>query len=119
MLRHAEGRYEKHLPNEKSKTFEHFMTLGEEPELREVSPENGLVLIAAFDGIGGARRALELLNLKPAVYISIEKDDDCVRLVKGRWPEVVSFSDAETITVQELSKELCISRLKRTMIVFD
>lgn len=70
LLRHVEGRYQKQKPDEASETFDRVTQLGPavtgEKELSEVKladAERELVLIAPFDGIGGARRALELLGI--------------------------------------------------------
>ena len=71
-----------------------------EEETEQVPPEEGPVLIAAFDGIGGARRALELLDITPAIYVSIERDEDCQKVVEDAWPEVVSIEDAGSTSNQ-------------------
>ena len=54
----------------------------------ESDPASGLVLVAPFDGIGGARRALEILKIPVALYISIDSDQDCAEVVKNQWPDV-------------------------------
>ena len=65
-------------------------------------PNETFVLVAPFDGIGGARRALELLDLPPAVYISFEIDPECSKLVKERWPDVYQFGDLNGVSSKEL-----------------
>ena len=53
--------------------FDYVAKLKEEPskdacrQQPRLEPQKGLVVIAAFDGIGGARRAAELLGLEPAL----------------------------------------------------
>ena len=71
MLRHTEKRYEIPAPNETSAAFERVAALRDEssgpmvvPEKRR-EPREGLVLVAAVDCIGGARRALEILGIVP------------------------------------------------------
>ena len=61
-----------------------------------------LVLVSAFDGIGGARRALELLGIRPSVYISIEKDPRCKEVVERAWPEEISLGSLEDSDPREL-----------------
>ena len=87
LLRHAEGRYEVQKPNEDSERFEYVCRL-KEPDVTESStdeyvapeslplgqPDATLAFIGVFDGIGSARRALDLLGIKPALYLSIEID---------------------------------------------
>ena len=99
LLRHTEGRYEPHRPDEASATFEYVATLCDSlapvvssPQGTPVVACSGLVLVAPFDGIGGARRSLELLGIRPAMYISIEIDQGCHRVVKAAWPEVIAYN---------------------------
>ena len=86
----------KHVPNEWSEPFEEVLRLKEPksrtlpgaPEAREGNhassqdygsgkrPSEGLVLVAPFDGIGGARRALEVLGIEPALYLSMDTDSE-------------------------------------------
>ena len=65
-------------------------------------PEKDLVLISAYDGIGGARRALDLLCVQPRVFISLESDEDCAAVVKRAWEDVVHLSDVADLTEQRL-----------------
>ena len=64
-------------------TYERFCALKDPPPV--APPEESLVLVNTFDGIGGARRALELLGIKPAIFLSSEIDEDCAAIVsRGR-----------------------------------
>ena len=65
------------------------------PEAVPDVADESLVLICPFDGIGGARRALELLNITPALYVSIEPDPECRKVVKNAWPDVIQYSTIE------------------------
>jgi hypothetical protein len=102
-------------PNEESKRFEQVCSFKE--EVKEVktgaeakSVENGtlnpgaidLVLVGVFDGVGGAKRALELLGIATALYISIENDRDCIGVVSRAWPEVRHLGDLDKVRDQEL-----------------
>ena len=104
MLRHAEGRYERHEPDENAEIFEHFMKLTESADVG--CPQESLVVVSAYDGIGGARRALEILGITPALYIAIERDSDCVKVVESRWPGVIPLQEVESVTVGALAKIL-------------
>jgi len=76
-------------------------------ELKEIAhkcPEEGLVVVAAYDGIGGARRALELLDIKPALYISIETDKGCAEVVHRAWPDTVPLHKVEEVKVSTLQE---------------
>ena len=44
-------------------------------------------LFAAFDGIGGARHAFELLNIELALYATSEIDEAANRVVERAWPD--------------------------------
>ena len=60
------------MPDETSQEFARVCHLDDRDEGPGPADET-LVLVSAFDGIGGARRALELLGVRPAVYISALK----------------------------------------------
>ncbi len=114
LLRRAEGRYQLQRPDEKSERFEYLSQLGSDDEPREsvriltTLPRKekvlkGLVLIGVFDGIGGARRALELLDIgSPGLYISIETSGDCIQVVSRAWPEARHLGDLSRVTDQQL-----------------
>jgi hypothetical protein len=113
LLRHAEGRYEVQRPDESSETFDRISKLQEgvpvekeEGDRDTPPPEQSLVLISAFDGIGGAMRALELLDLKPATYVSIETDPECKKVVEKAWPDVISLGCLEDLDPRELGELL-------------
>ena len=73
-----------HKPDESSTTFEHVAALVDSsPAQVRLPPSQGLVLVAPFDGIGGARRAIEILGLEPALYIGIDHDDACHMVIEG------------------------------------
>eukprot|EP00973_Karenia_brevis_P000974 134599-Karenia_brevis.AAC.1 len=57
----------------------------EQADGRPKKPEETLDLVSPFDGIGGARRALEILGLKPALHPSFETDPECVEVVEREW----------------------------------
>ena len=76
----------------------------EDPVVRKVPPARGLVLVGAFDGIGGARRALEIVDIEPALSISIESDGECAQVVWRTWQSRVSFELVEGVSVEELQQ---------------
>ncbi|CAK0802495.1 unnamed protein product, partial [Prorocentrum cordatum] len=55
-----------------------------------------VVLLSLFDGIGGARRALDLLGLAPALFVSAEIDAEAKRVTKYAWPDVL-----EAVAIRE------------------
>ena len=57
-----------------------------------------MTLICPYDGIGGGRVAFGFLKVKPALYITIENDDDCVAVVERTLPEAVHFEKVEQVT---------------------
>ena len=116
-MRHSEGRYEVPKPNEYSAAFEQMLKL-DEGSVEEVSRsiecgEQEFVLIAAYDGIGGARRAMEILGVEPTLYVSIECDLKCQEVVKRAWPDVISFGLIEE--TQELRISEVLDRLDEAL----
>ena len=129
LLRHSEGRYERHESNEQSETFERVKGLSEKaPDQRkllpparpspEPSPEGNfspplcpneeLLLICPWDSLGAARRALELLDITPAAYISIVEDAERARVIERNWPDVTCYKDIglfDPPAVKELMKD--------------
>ena len=56
------------------------------------------VLVSMFDGIGGARRALERLHVPVCVYVSVEIDKCARRVTRAAWPGVVELGSVEAVT---------------------
>ena len=81
-----------------------------EAALRRPAPEGSDIPVVAvigwFDGIGGLRQALDRLGLEVALYISIEIDAGCRRVVRHQWPSVVEFSDMTKVESEQLTKLL-------------
>ena len=94
------------------------MNMEEDPVVRKVPPAQGLVLVGAFDGIGGARRALEIVGIEPALYISIESDGECAQVVWKTWQNRMSFELVEGVSVEELQTVLAtIPKLELGLVV--
>ncbi|CAK0842773.1 unnamed protein product, partial [Prorocentrum cordatum] len=62
------------------------------------------VLLSLFDGIGGGRRALDMLGLSVAVYAASETDPEACRVVKYAWPDVVELGDVTKLSAQDIAK---------------
>jgi site-specific DNA-cytosine methylase len=62
-------------------------------------------------------RALELLDIKPAVYISIEKDPACNEVVERAWPEVISLDNLETLDLLALGDRLKEGSITKGLII--
>ncbi|CAK0811641.1 unnamed protein product, partial [Prorocentrum cordatum] len=55
--------------------------------------EEETALITVFDGIGGGRRAFEILGLVPAVQLSFEVDPQAVRVARRAYPGTQHLGD--------------------------
>jgi len=58
----------------------------------------------SFGGIGGLRRALEILGVTPALYLHAEIDEGANRVVQSNYPDQVSLGDVTQITEVQLRK---------------
>ena len=56
-----------------------------------------VLLLSLFDGIGGARRALERLRLMVCLYLSVELDRGAMRVVREAWAEVIELGDVRAV----------------------
>ena len=66
-----------------------------EPEEHVAASELGLLFL--FCGIGGLRRALKLLDVPVAVFISVELEGDRRRVCKAAYPHFVHRSDVTKV----------------------
>ena len=62
-----------------------------------------IALLAVFDGIGGARRAVELCNVNVAVYMSVEIHEPAKRVVRYAWPTRVELGSVRDVTVERIA----------------
>ena len=72
---------------------------------RKAEIDRGLdtvALVEGFGGIGGARRACELLRVRVAAHLSIENDESARRVVQHAWPEVNVMSDIRQVEMRQL-----------------
>ena len=60
------------------------------------------VLVESCAGIGGARRACELLGMAPALYIFNEVSVEAIRVVQQAWPDAVHMGSMEECTLDKL-----------------
>ena len=65
-----------------------------------------IVVVDFFAGIGGLSRALELAKVPVAHLVVVEKDPDCRRLHRRRWPSCTLVPDITKFTKKQLKKEL-------------
>lgn len=63
-----------------------------------------LLLVSLFDGIGGARRALELACIQPVGYVSVECDETAKRVVEYTWPDREHSDDVKSFGEMELRR---------------
>eukprot|EP00435_Cladocopium_sp_Y103_P045333 s2195_g13.t1 len=67
-----------------------------------------ILVISAFNGVGGAFRVYDLLGIKVLAKISIEIAKDANRVTRSAWPEVSECHDINSIdeaTVRQWSNE--------------
>ena len=77
------------------------------PELTRTLSAGGarsFILVGLFDGIGGLRRAVELLGLEPEAYFSSEPDEQCQRVVSTMWPDAIHWPPVGKIGRKELEE---------------
>jgi hypothetical protein len=72
------------------------MPEAEEELVRSAADE--VALLALFDGIGGQRRAFDLLGIAPSLFISVECLPAAVRVVRRAWPDAVQLEKVQDIT---------------------
>ncbi len=82
---------------------------GTEQLLRRMAPlaelgDDYWVLVESFAEIGGARRAAELLGLRPRAYVAIEVDPEAVTLLEYHYPEGHVLGDIREVTVDHFLK---------------
>ena len=59
----------------------------EETERQVLEASDDFCLLALFDGIGGQRRALDLIGVCSALCVAAECLPPAVRVVKRAWPD--------------------------------
>ena len=80
-----------------------WIRLGEGERHRQQGTNDGLMLVESFGGIGGARRALELLGVTPSVHVCIEKEEAARRVSSGAFPGVRHVSDIRLVCAKDLA----------------
>ena len=55
-----------------------------------------LVVLSLFDGLGGARIALDRLGL-PCEYYASEVDKSCIKVSSARFPDIIHLGDVRKI----------------------
>jgi len=63
-------------------------------------------LVGGFEGIGGARRALEILGIRVTAHFSIEIDPRAQRVTAAAWPGATAVDDIKSVTVEQLREWL-------------
>ena len=64
-----------------------------EPPERSGSSGVYVVLVSLFDGIGGLRRATDVLGLAVYGAAAVESNERCRRVTAHAWPDTVEFAD--------------------------
>ena len=60
-----------------------------------------LLVVSAFNGIGGCFRAYDLAGVRPCALVSIEIDPAARRVVRNLWPHALEVAD-----VQDVNREM-------------
>ena len=76
----------------------------EETEKQILDASDDLCLLALFDGIGGQRRALDLIWVSPALDVAAECLAPAIRVVKRAWPDVIQIDDVKEITSEHFKE---------------
>ena len=63
-----------------------------------------LGIFSMSDGVGGARQAMELLDLPVALFVSVELDKRRQRACKSNWPHDVHFPDVTKISEADVKQ---------------
>ena len=63
---------------------------------------DAVVLVEAFGGIGGLRKACELLGILPQGVIFIEMDQTCIKLARRHCPYVLTVEDIRKVTYDQV-----------------
>ena len=70
----------------------------------EIDSKQTILVIDFFAGIGGLSRALQMAEIEVHTLVIVEKDPDCRRLHRRRWPGCKIFSDIVRLTKDQLAK---------------
>ncbi len=62
--------------------------------------ESGILVISAFNGMGGCFRAYDLAGIRPHAMIAIEIDPAANRVVRQTWPQVLIISDINLVSLK-------------------
>lgn len=65
--------------------------------------DKGIVVLSLFDGISGARVALDSAGIPVKKYYASEIDRDCIDVVKTRYPDTINLGDITKIDEETLN----------------
>ena len=89
---------------------------GEQRIYRPVAEE--LLFIELFAGIGGGRRALQLLGVTPGSHLIVENDADAARVLQENFPEARHWPDVRTLDAAGLQALVGDNPHVRKILVF-
>ena len=73
---------------------------------RATGPCDGLTVVDWFSGIGGLRRALEVLGVQPCTYLTSEIDENAARVVRHQYPECIELGDITQVSKDSLEEAM-------------
>ena len=72
-------------------------------EYLELDGKQNILVLDFFAGIGGLSRALQLAEVEVHTLVVIEKDPDCRRLHRRRWPGCKLVTDIRSVTKAQIA----------------
>ena len=97
----------------KGLTFSGLSLVGAIEDERHRPIDIPVLVISAFNGIGGAFRIYDLLGLRPAGRISIDISKEANRVCRSTWPDILELHDIMTIDEKEVRRWAnCYGRVK-------
>ena len=65
-------------------------------------PADGFGLIEVFAGIGGLRRAVEIVGVRPAFCVAVDIDPGARDVIIAAWPDAHLLADIRALTPEPL-----------------
>lgn len=66
--------------------------------------DDGIIVLSLFDGISGARVALDDANIPVKKYYASEIEENCIKVVNERYPDTTFLGDVKNIDEDMLNK---------------
>ena len=80
------------------------------------SPDQSVLVVGLFDGLGALRVALDLLGIQVLGYVSVEKNPEARRVVESHFPSCKVYNDVTSIDA-EVVQRLSLDFSQATLVV--